>query len=298
MAVQHRWGVRRPVGGQSAFSESLAADVRRHGGVVATSCPVASVDVARGRATGVTLADRRRVVADEVVVTVDPWTLAHRLLPPGALPEQTMRELRGMGVLRNTISAFKGDVALSARPTLALHGAGGRAARQPDAAGAEPRSRAHVDHRGAARRARRRDPALAGDALVRRPDPGAGGQRGRDALHLPARGALRPRLRDLGGREGRPPRPLPEDGGVGLARPVRPRHRRARDEPPGPGGDLRPAPGASLPRGHDARAVRAVAAGAEPRRLPHARGRADAAAPATTRWARSAAGAGAPSQPC
>jgi beta-carotene ketolase (CrtO type) len=122
MAVQHRWGVRRPVGGQSAFSEALACAARRHGAVVRTSSPVASVEVSGGRARAVVLADGERITADEVVVTVDPWTLAHRLLPGDALPEQTYRELRGMSVLRNGISAYKADVALSGRPELPRHG--------------------------------------------------------------------------------------------------------------------------------------------------------------------------------
>jgi beta-carotene ketolase (CrtO type) len=123
MAIQHRWGVRRPVGGQSAFSEALAASARRHGAVIQTSSAVAAVNLDRGGvARGVTLVDGTRVDADRVVVTVDPWTLAHRLLPTDALPEQAYRELRGMSVLRNGISAYKADIALRARPTLPSHG--------------------------------------------------------------------------------------------------------------------------------------------------------------------------------
>ena len=122
MAVQHRWGVRRPIGGLGAFSGALVAEVETYGGVVATSCPVARIEVTGHRATGVTLADGRHIGAAEVVVTVDPWTLAHRLLTPGTFPDQTTRELRGMSVLRNNISAFKGDVALGDRPALPAHG--------------------------------------------------------------------------------------------------------------------------------------------------------------------------------
>ena len=123
MAIQHRWGVRRPVGGQSAFSEALAASARRHGAVIHTSSKVGSVNLDRdGVATGVTLVDGTSVGADQVIVTVDPWTLAHRLLPADAFPEQTYRELRGMSVLRNGISAYKADIALRARPTLPAYG--------------------------------------------------------------------------------------------------------------------------------------------------------------------------------
>lgn len=121
MAVQHEWGVRRPVGGNQAFSEALASKVRRHDGVVRTSAPVASIDTHAGAVTGVTLADGQRIAAPTVVCTVDPWTMCHRLLPEGELPEAVYSELAGMSVLRNNISAFKGDIAISHRPPLTRH---------------------------------------------------------------------------------------------------------------------------------------------------------------------------------
>src|SRR5260370_34479335 len=52
MAVQHEWGVRRPVGGQSAFSEALAAEVRAQGCEVRVSAPVAGALVWGGRTVG------------------------------------------------------------------------------------------------------------------------------------------------------------------------------------------------------------------------------------------------------
>lgn len=118
MAVQHQWGVRRPVGGNQAFSEALAAKVRRHGGQVRTGARVAAIDTRAGTVTGVTLADGEQLTAPTVVCTLDPWTMCHRLLPEGELPEAVYAQLRGMSVLRSNISAFKGDVALSRRPSL------------------------------------------------------------------------------------------------------------------------------------------------------------------------------------
>jgi beta-carotene ketolase (CrtO type) len=122
MAVQHEWGVRRPVGGQSAFSEALAAEVRAQGGEVRVSAPVAEVLVAGGRTVGVKLVDGEELRAGTVVAAIDPMTLVRKLLPPDAVPEQLGRELRGLSVLRNNISGFKGDVALSTKPSLPKHG--------------------------------------------------------------------------------------------------------------------------------------------------------------------------------
>jgi beta-carotene ketolase (CrtO type) len=121
MAVQHGWGVRRPVGGNQAFSEALASKVRRHAGVVRTGAPVAEINTHAGAVTGVTLAGGERIAASTVVCSVDPWTMCHRLLPEGVLPEAVYTELLGMSVLRNNISAFKGDVAITRRPAMPRH---------------------------------------------------------------------------------------------------------------------------------------------------------------------------------
>ncbi len=122
MAVMHHWGVRRPVGGNGAFSEALASCVRAHGGEVRTGSPVREVVLDGGRATAVVTEAGERFPARAVVAAVDPVTLFDRLLPAQAVPEQVRRELRGMSVLRNNISGFKGDVALAARPRLPRHG--------------------------------------------------------------------------------------------------------------------------------------------------------------------------------
>lgn len=122
MAVQHRWGVRRPIGGNGSFSSSLAARARRHGTEIRTEARVAGIDIRNNRATGVTLADGQTFRGDQVLCTLDPYTLAHSLLPPESLPEHVYDELRGMSLLRNNISAFKADIALSRRLQLVKYG--------------------------------------------------------------------------------------------------------------------------------------------------------------------------------
>jgi beta-carotene ketolase (CrtO type) len=119
MAIQHHWGVRRPVGGNSAFSDALAAAVNHYGGEVRTSARVESIMTIGGSAVGVRLASGEEIRSDQVVGALDPHTLFRRMVDPDLVPEQVDDELRGMSVLRNNISSFRGDVALSTRPRIA-----------------------------------------------------------------------------------------------------------------------------------------------------------------------------------
>lgn len=118
MAVKHRWGLRRPIGGAGAYTQALAACIQRHGGEVRTSCPVTRVLLEGDRAVGVRCASGEEIRAETVIATVDPWTLGTQWLPEGALPDTARRQLRGMSVIGNNIALFKGDVAVRERPRL------------------------------------------------------------------------------------------------------------------------------------------------------------------------------------
>jgi beta-carotene ketolase (CrtO type) len=119
MAVMHQWGARRPVGGNGMFTSALADCVRHHGGEIRTATPVTDVVLEGDRAVGVTTLSGEVVRAGEVVAALDPWTLLNHLVPAAAVPDTVRDELRGMSVLHNNISGFKGDVALTRRPRLA-----------------------------------------------------------------------------------------------------------------------------------------------------------------------------------
>lgn len=121
LALMSRFGVRRSIGGSGAFSDALAAEVRAQGGVIRTGTPVSRILLHHQQVRGVELADGAQLLASTVVAAVDPYTLCHRLLGDEQLTPRLRGELRGMGVLRNNVSAFKGDVALARRPTLPVH---------------------------------------------------------------------------------------------------------------------------------------------------------------------------------
>jgi beta-carotene ketolase (CrtO type) len=122
LALMQRWGVRRSVGGNGAFSAALAAAVRALGGEIRTGARVERIVFGDSVARGVALADGTELFADVIVAAIDPHTLLSGLLGEGVLSERMRSELRGMGVLRNNVSALKGDVALELRPALARHG--------------------------------------------------------------------------------------------------------------------------------------------------------------------------------
>jgi beta-carotene ketolase (CrtO type) len=118
----HEWGVRRPVGGSGMFPRALAACIVDHGGEVRTGAPVVHVNVHRGRANGVVLADGEEIRASQVVASTDPHTLCTKLLDPGDVPLEVHEQIRGLQVGRHGIYIFNAQLALSARPRFPRHG--------------------------------------------------------------------------------------------------------------------------------------------------------------------------------
>jgi len=122
-AVMHKWGMHRPVGGSGALSEALAAAVRTAGGEIRMGTPVGQLLFdAAGAVVGVETRDGERLHASAVIAALDPTTLFRKLMPADRVPDQVDRELSSLGVLRNNISAFKGDVALARRPHIPAAG--------------------------------------------------------------------------------------------------------------------------------------------------------------------------------
>jgi beta-carotene ketolase (CrtO type) len=121
LPVMHHWGVRRSVGGNGAFTQALASDVRARGGKIRTGTRVARIELHGSVAAGVVTDDGERISARHIVATVDPVTLCHRLIGTERLSDDVKSELRGLQCLGSNLSAFKGDVVVSRRPKLAGH---------------------------------------------------------------------------------------------------------------------------------------------------------------------------------
>jgi len=77
-----------PRGGMGAIAESLAARARARGAVVLTDAEVAHIDVNRGRATGVHVADGRSFEAAAVLSNADPGRTLLRMVDADLLPDQ------------------------------------------------------------------------------------------------------------------------------------------------------------------------------------------------------------------
>jgi phytoene dehydrogenase-like protein len=105
------WGFVR--GGMGAITAAIARSAARFGMEVRTGAPVAEVLVSGGRATGVRTADGREYRARVVACNVAAPTLFRRLIAPGHLPAELLREI---DTFRTFSSAFKMNVAAHEPP--------------------------------------------------------------------------------------------------------------------------------------------------------------------------------------
>jgi len=80
--LERKWGVWYPRGGTGALVEGMVRLVEGHGNRVICNTEVSRIEVDRGRATGVTLADGSRIAADIVISNADSaWTYRHLVAP-------------------------------------------------------------------------------------------------------------------------------------------------------------------------------------------------------------------------
>lgn len=118
MAMQHEWGVARPVGGMGAFADTLAKIGTNHGVVFKTGCGVRAITLRGGRTAGVELEDGERIEARDVIGAVDPKTLMLKLLPAEHLPPAVAADLKGMTVFGSNIASARVDLLLEREPTV------------------------------------------------------------------------------------------------------------------------------------------------------------------------------------
>jgi len=108
------WGHAR--GGMGAITRAMASSAAAAGARIETNAPVAEVTVRDGRATGVALADGRRIGARAVAGSVNPKVLYLKLLDPALLPDEFRRRIEGWRCRSGT---FRMNVALSELPRFA-----------------------------------------------------------------------------------------------------------------------------------------------------------------------------------
>ena len=105
------WGFAR--GGTGAISNAIAGAAREAGVDIRTSSPVARIDVRRGEARGVVLANGDELTADLVLSSVDPHLTFLRFIDTKELPGEFVDEVRRY---RFRGSSGKVNLALDALP--------------------------------------------------------------------------------------------------------------------------------------------------------------------------------------
>jgi all-trans-retinol 13,14-reductase len=95
-----------PVGGASVIADHIAAVIHAAGGLVVTKARVESINVSKGRAVGVTMADGRQLVAPIVISGAGYLNTVQHLLSPD------VSESHGMGLLSNRIPRSGAHVCL------------------------------------------------------------------------------------------------------------------------------------------------------------------------------------------
>jgi phytoene dehydrogenase-like protein len=108
------WGI--PKGGTGGVSNAIGAAARALGAEIRTQAPVARIDVRNGRTTGVTLESGEEVQADLVLSSLDSNRTFLRLLEPGHLDDEFVREVKRY---KYRGSSGKVNLALDGLPELA-----------------------------------------------------------------------------------------------------------------------------------------------------------------------------------
>lgn len=112
MALQHQWGMRRPVGGVGEITRALAAEVQINGGEIRTGARVARLTESAGRVSGVVTEAGDAYVAKHVIGAIDPISLFQKMMPAHLLPPKLEVEMRGIGVYRNNFGSLRADVGI------------------------------------------------------------------------------------------------------------------------------------------------------------------------------------------
>jgi phytoene dehydrogenase-like protein len=109
--IRGAWG--HAIGGMGSITQAMAQACREVGVEISTSAPVARIDIAHGRACGVTLQDGEAISAAGVVSSVHPQLLFGRLVPREELPADFAERIDQW---KSGSGTFRMNVALSELP--------------------------------------------------------------------------------------------------------------------------------------------------------------------------------------
>ncbi|MCC6622134.1 MAG: phytoene desaturase [Deltaproteobacteria bacterium] len=101
--LERTWGVHFAVGGTTAIVKGLVDLLGEIGVDVRMNAPVATIEVSRGKATGVVLESGERLAADVVVANADPTRVYQRMIDPAH--RRRMPDWR-LGLTRQSMSLF------------------------------------------------------------------------------------------------------------------------------------------------------------------------------------------------
>ncbi|MBU1054897.1 MAG: NAD(P)/FAD-dependent oxidoreductase [Proteobacteria bacterium] len=121
LALLHKVGVGRPVGGMQSLADSLKRRLYEGNGSVLTGTPVEEILVDNNRAEGVRLADGRLIKADSVLAACDPRTALGRLLPDGVLDRKIKARVDHIPANARGAAPMKVDLALNGRVEISRH---------------------------------------------------------------------------------------------------------------------------------------------------------------------------------
>jgi phytoene dehydrogenase-like protein len=110
------WGF--PRGGMGAVSAAIAGAAMARGARIRTAAPVARIDVADGRVTGVTLENGEELAADAVITTAHPKLSFLQLVDPKQLPGDFVADIEAWQTRSGTV---KVNLAVDRLPTFVAH---------------------------------------------------------------------------------------------------------------------------------------------------------------------------------
>jgi phytoene dehydrogenase-like protein len=120
------WG--HAVGGMGAITQAMAKEALARGVEIRTNSAVARVDVEKGQARGVHLADGTHIAADLVVANVNPKLLFERLMDSTDVSADVLHHFEGYKCQSGT---FRMNVALSELPRFTAQNISAESSRAP-----------------------------------------------------------------------------------------------------------------------------------------------------------------------